>query len=64
MNDLENLIRMAQIVAKPWKVSVGILAVLLVASVLGNIYMATVEKEVVIEQDNDFSDFNTNGIVK
>ena len=63
-NDLEKLIRLAHVVAKPYLIAVWVLSVLLLISVGANVYLATIEKEVVIEQDNDFSDFNTNGIVK
>ena len=63
-NDLEKLIRLAHVVARPYLIAVWVLSVLLLLSVGANVYLATVEKEVVIEQDNDFSDFNTNGIVK
>lgn len=62
MNDLENLIKMANIVAKPWKISVAILTVLLLISVGANVYLATIENEVIIEQDNNFSDYNKNGM--
>lgn len=62
MNDLENLIKMANIVAKPWKMSVAILSVLLLLSVGANVYLATIENEVIIEQDNNFSDYNKNGM--
>lgn len=62
MNDLENLIKMANIVAKPWKISVAILSLLLLLSVGANVYLATIENEVIIEQDNNFSDYNKNGM--
>lgn len=62
MNDLENLIKMANIVAKPWKISVSILSVLLLISVGANVYLATVENEVIIEHNGQFdnSDYNDN----
>lgn len=63
-NELEDLIRLAHVVAKPYYVAVWILSVLLLLSVGANVYLATIEKEVVIEQDNNFSDFNTNGVNK
>lgn len=63
-NELDDLIRLAHVVAKPYLIAVWVLSVLLLVSVGANVYLATVEKEIVIEQDNDFSDFNTNGIVK
>ena len=66
MNDLENLIKMANIVAKPWKISVAILSVLLLLSVGANVYLATIENEVIIEHNTDFnnSDNNDNHLVK
>lgn len=63
-NDLEKLIRLAHVVAKPYLIAVWVLSVLLLLSVGANVYLATVEKEVIIEQDNDLSDFNNNGIFK
>lgn len=66
MNDLENLIKMANIVAKPWKISVVILSLLLLLSVGANVYLATIENEVIIEHNADFnnSDNNDNHLVK
>ena len=66
MNDLENLIKMANIVAKPWKISVAILSVLLLLSVGANVYLATVENEVIIEHNGQFdnSDYNDNHLTK
>jgi len=61
-NDLEKLIRLAHVVAKPYKITVWILSALLLLSVSANVYLATIENEVIIEQDNDFSNYNKNGI--
>ena len=63
-NELEDLIRLAHVVAKPYLIAVWVLSALLFISVGANVYLATIEKEVIIEQDNDFSDYNTNGVVK
>lgn len=62
MNDLEKLISLAHVVAKPYKITVWILSALLLLSVSANVYLATIENEVIIEQDNDFSNYNKNGI--
>lgn len=61
-NDLEKLIRLAHVVAKPYLIAVWVLSVLLLLSVGANVYLATVENEVIIEQDNNFSDYNKNGM--
>ena len=62
MNDLEKLITLAHVVAKPYKITVFILSILLLISVCANVYLATIENEVIIEQDNNFSDYNKNGM--
>lgn len=64
MNDLEQLIKLSHIVARPYYIAVWVLSFLLLISLAGNVYLASIEKEVVIEQDNNFSDFNRNGVVK
>ena len=58
--DLEKIIELAKILAKPYKITTYILAVLLILSLLGNIYLATQEIDVVVEQNNSDSDFNVN----
>lgn len=59
MNDLENLIRMAHVVSKPWKVSVAILTVLLLLSVGANVYLATQTTEITFDaNENSFSTIN------
>ena len=58
--DLEKIIELAKILAKPYKITSYILAVLLVISLLGNVYLATQEISVVVEQHNTESDFNVN----
>lgn len=59
MNDLENLIKMANIVAKPWKISVAILTVLLLISVGANVYLATQTTEITFDaNENSFSTIN------
>lgn len=58
--DLEKIIELAKILAKPYKMTTYILAVLLVISILGNIYLATQNVDIVLEQDNQDSNFNVN----
>ena len=58
--DLEKIIELAKTLSKPWEIATYVLAVLLLMSVLGNIYLATQEVDVIIEQDNTFSDYNNN----
>lgn len=59
MNDLENLIKMANVVAKPWKISVAILTVLLLLSVGANVYLATQTTEITFDaNENSFSTIN------
>ena len=48
-NELEELIRLARIVAKPYYVAVWILSVLLFLSVGANIYLAT--QDVIVSLD-------------
>ena len=66
MNDLEELSRLSHIVARPYYIAVWVLSLLLVLSVAGNVYLATVENEVIIEHNADFnnSDNNDNHLVK
>lgn len=56
--DLEKIIELAKILAKPYKITTYILAILLVLSLLGNIYLVTKEVGIIIEQENSFSDYN------
>lgn len=66
MNDLEELIRLARIVSKPYLIAVWVLSGLLLLSVGANVYLATIENEVIIEHNADFnnSDNNDNHLVK
>ena len=66
MNDLEELIRLSHIVARPYYIAVWVLSLLLVLSVAGNVYLATVENEVIIEHNGNFdkSDYNDNHLTK
>jgi hypothetical protein len=51
--DLEKIIDLAKILSKPWQIATYFLSILLVISLLGNIYLATEEVEVTIEADNN-----------
>ena len=63
-NELEKLITLAKVVARPWVIATYVLAGLLALSVVGNIYLATHGSEISIESDADFisSDNNVNNI--
>lgn len=52
-NDLEKLIRLAHVVAKPYVVAIWFLSILLALSVLGNIYTATKDGLINIDADAD-----------
>jgi hypothetical protein len=60
--DLEKIIELAKVLAKPYKIATYILALLLLISVLGNIYLATQEVDIIVEQDYDNSDYNINEV--
>lgn len=62
--DLQELIKLAKTISKPYIWAVGILSALLLLSVGGNIYMATKKQNITIEQENIESDFNNNGIIE
>lgn len=51
--DLEKIIELAKILAKPYKIATYILALLLSISVIGNIYLATQEVEVIFNADDN-----------
>lgn len=59
MNDLEKLIKLAHIVAKPYLIAVWILSVLLLLSVGANVYLATQTTEVTFDANqNSYSTIN------
>ena len=62
--DLDELIKLAKTISKPYIWAIGILSILLLASTCGNIYQATRSYDVVIEQENNESDNNINGVIK
>lgn len=64
MMDLQELIKLAKTISKPYIWAVGLLSALLLLSVGGNIYMATKKQNITIEQENIESDFNNNGIIE
>lgn len=53
MKDVEHLIALSKIVAKPWVISTWLLATLLALSVIANVYMATHGTEITIDADNN-----------
>ncbi len=62
--DLEQLIKLSKAVARPYVWAVGILSILLFGSICGNIYQATKERNITIEQENIESNDNINGIIE
>lgn len=58
--DLEKIIDLAKILSRPWQIATYFLSILLVISILGNIYLATEEFDVILEQDNTYSNYNNN----
>ena len=60
--DLEKIIELAKILANPYKITTYILAVLLILSIAGNIYLATQSYTIDVMQDYDNSDQNVNDI--
>jgi hypothetical protein len=61
--DLQELIKLAKTISKPYIWAVGILSALLLLSVGGNIYQAIVGVDVTIEQANNDSDNSINGVI-
>ena len=55
--DLEKIIDIAKMLAKPWQIATYVLSLLLLLSVLGNIYLATVENEIILEADYNTDSF-------
>lgn len=53
MNELEDLIRMAHIVSKPYLIAVWVLSLLLLISLSANVYLATVENIITFDADAD-----------
>jgi hypothetical protein len=69
--NLEKIIEVSHKIADPyvksaeaWKFCCKVLAVLLVLSVGANIYLATRDVEVILEQENIYSDYNNNMSIK
>ena len=58
-NELEKLIRLAHVVAKPYLIAVWVLSVLLLLSVGANVYLATQTTEITFDaNENSFSTIN------
>ena len=69
--NLEKIIEVSHKIADPyvksaeaWKFCCKVLALLLVLSVGANIYLATRDVEVILEQENTYSDYNNNMSIK
>lgn len=60
--DLQELIKLAKTISKPYIWAMGILSFLLLVSISGNIYQATRGYDVFVEQENTHSDHNINGV--
>lgn len=53
MNELEKLIALSKVVAKPWVIATWVLAILLALSVAGNVYLSLNGVEITMaENDN------------
>lgn len=61
---LDKLIKMSKVVVEPYLWAIGILSVLLLLSVCGNVYQATRSYDITIEQQNAESDYSINGAIK
>lgn len=61
---LDKLIKMSKVVVEPYLWAIGILSVLLLLSVCGNVYQATRSYDITIEQQNAESDYSINGVIK
>lgn len=64
MNELEKLIALSKVVAKPWVIATWVLAGLLALSVAGNVYMMAQKASVYLENNAEFlhSDDNINSV--
>jgi hypothetical protein len=69
--NLEKIIEVSHKIADPyiksaeaWKFCCKVLAILLFLSVGANIYLATRDVEVILEQENTYSDYNNNMSIK
>lgn len=60
--DLEKIIQLAKILSRPWQIATYILSMLLVMSIIGNIYLTTQEVDIILEQDYDNSNNNMNDV--
>lgn len=60
MNKLEELEKMASIVAKPWRIATYALCFLLILSIAGNVYMCIKNNNKNISNEATLSDSNHN----
>lgn len=58
--DLDKIIECAKMIARPYIWTSFILGALLILSVCGNIYLATQEVEIVVENEASFVDSDNN----
>lgn len=54
-DNLKKLIELSHIVAKPWRITTYIFAVLLLLSVAGNIYLATQDNVITMESNGSIA---------
>lgn len=58
-NDLEKVIKLSHVVAKPYLIAVWVLSILLLISVGANVYLATQTTEITFDaNENSFSTIN------
>lgn len=62
--ETEILVKLAKQIARPAYIAVWVLAGLLVLSIVGNVYMASRQGEIVLEQENTESNYNMNAVVR
>lgn len=65
MENYEKFEQLSKIVAKPYVFTSWLLAILLVLSICANVYLATKEVDIIVENDSAFieSDNNINEVV-
>lgn len=64
MSENKAIIEYAKEIAKPWSIVCYILAGLLTVSLIGNVYQGSQKVDFVLEQENQYSDYNLNGTIR
>lgn len=64
MSENETILQYAKTLAKPWAIVCYILAGLLTVSLIGNVYQGSQKVDFVLEQENQYSDYNLNGTIR